>query len=263
MTDREALFMECKKFELAASAYIDRKLKEVEANEYRLHLLSCTGCRIHLAETQAVSLSLKSTDRPELPRELHSNIMREATRRARKEITFSELVFEWLLKLNPRPVSVAAGILISVVSFTSLFSSFRPIPLDGLGPRNEAAAIYPIISGSDREYHNYNNLPPLDSASATSSDYYQLPRVLDNSALVSFSHIAYQKPGNQGMTALVEVDPDGRGRLIDVIDPPSDSYMVEQLWWSLRDRTFQPATVSGHPVPTRIILLVEKMDVGG
>jgi hypothetical protein len=87
--------------------------------------------------------------------------------------------------------------------------------------------------------------------------------VLDNSALVSFSHIAYQKRGNEGMSALVEVDSDGCGRLVDVIDAPKDPYMIEQLWWSLRNRTFQPATVSGRPVSTRIILLVEKMDVSG
>ena len=252
--------MECKKFELAASAHIDRRLKEHEAIEYRDHLSWCSECRVRLAETEAVARSLRHVEAPELPRELHSNIMSDATRRAGREITLSERVFEWLLKLNPRPVGFAAGVIISIVSFTSLFASFRPIPLDG--HRSEhAASIYPIISGSDREYHSYNNLP-LEAGSSNSDQYYQLPRVLDNSPLVSFSHIAYQKPGNQGMTALVEVDPEGRGRLVDVLDA-TDPFMVEQLWWSLRDRTFQPATVSGHPVPTRIILLVEKMDVGG
>ena len=162
--------------------------------------------------------------------------------------------------MNPRPVAVAAGVLFSIVSFTSLFSSFRPIPLGSAA--SEQAGIYPIISGSNREYRSYNNILP-DSGSTDTQQYYQLPRVLDNSALVSFSHIAYQKPGNQGMSALVEVDPEGRGRLVDMLNTPQDPYLVEQLWWSLRDRTFQPATVSGRPVPTRIILLVEKMDVGG
>ena len=64
-------------------------------------------------------------------------------------------------------------------------------------------------------------------------------------------------------TVVVEVDSDGRGTLVDVLNAPKDPYLFEQLWWSLRNRTFQPATVSGHPVPTRIILLVEKVDVGG
>jgi hypothetical protein len=252
--------MECKKFELTASAYIDRQLREKEAIEYRAHLSACGDCRLHLTEIQDVSLALRNTDRPESPRELRSYVMNEATRRARREISLSESLLTWLLKLNPRPVAYATGVVLSVLSFATLFSSFRPIPLGG--PESEQAAIFPIISGSDREYHSYNNLPP-DKAASETEHYYQLPRVLDNSALVSFSHIAYQKAGSQGMSALVEVDSDGRGTLVDVLNAPKDPYLIEQLWWSLRNRTFQPATVSGHAVPTRIILLVEKVDVSG
>jgi hypothetical protein len=253
--------MECKKFDLTASAYIDRQLHESEAAEYREHLSTCVGCRLHLTEIEDVSLTLRKTDRPAVPRELRSYIMTDATRRARKEISLTESLLAWLLKLNPRPVAYATGLVVSLLSFTSLFSSFRPIPL-GETRSQQAAAIFPIISGSDREYQSYNNLPQ-DAGSTDSEHYYQLPRVLDNSALVSFSHIAYQKAGNQGMSALVEVDSDGVGKLVNVIDAPQDPYLIEQLWWSLRNRTFQPATVSGHPVPTRIILLVEKVDVSG
>lgn len=252
--------MECKKFEFTASAYIDRQLHEREAIEYREHLSGCAGCRLLLTETEEVSHTLRKADQPAVPRELRSYIMTEATRRAKNEISLTETLVAWLLKLNPRPVAYATGLVISLLSFTSLFSSFRPIPLSG--PESEQVSIYPIISGSDREYHSYNNIPAHADASET-EHYYQLPRVLDNSALVSFSHIAYQKAGNQGMSALVEVDSDGRGKLVDVIDAPQDPYLIEQLWWSLRNRTFQPATVSGHPVPTRIILLVEKVDVSG
>lgn len=252
--------MECKKFELTASAYIDRQLGENDAADYREHLSACSRCSLHLVETQAVSLALRSADRPLVPRELRSYIMTEATRRARKEISLGESLVAWALKLNPRPVAYATGLVISMLSFAALFSSFRPIPFGVI--QSEQVAIFPIISGSDREYNSYNNLPP-DRGITESEHYYQLPRVLDNSALVSFSHIAYQKRGNEGMSALVEVDSDGRGRLVNVIDAPKDPYMIEQLWWSLRNRTFQPATVSGRPVSTRIILLVEKMDVSG
>ena len=252
--------MECNKFEVTASAYIDRQLRENEAVEYREHLSTCVGCRLHLTEIQEVSLALRNVDQPSTPPELRSYIMTEATRRARKEITLAESLLAWVQKLNPHLVAYSTGLVISVLSFTSLFSSFRPIPMNG--PESEHAAIFPIISGSDREYHSYNNLPP-DQPLPDTQHYYQLPRVLDNSALVSFSHIAYQKAGSQGMSALVEVDSDGRGKLVDVLNAPKDPYLIEQLWWSLRNRTFQPATVSGHPVPTRIILLVEKVDVDG
>src|SRR5262245_20824225 len=149
--------MECKKFELTASAYIDRQLHESEAVEYREHLSGCSGCRLHLAEIEEVSLTLRMTPLPETPRELRSYVMTEATRRARREISLSEALVSWLLRLNPRPVSYATGLVLSLVSFALLFSSFRPIPLGGTESRQ--AAIYPIISGSDQEFHSYNNLP--------------------------------------------------------------------------------------------------------
>lgn len=252
--------MECKKFELIASSYADRQLPEVEADEYRAHLSVCADCKLHLAEIEQVSLLLRSSQQPETPRELRSYIMTEATRRAKREINLSHLMIEWLQKLNPRLVAYTAGIVISVVSFGVLFSSFKPI-MAGEIPGTEQAAIFPVISGSDREFHSYNGLPP--DGSTEDDHYYQLPRVLDNGSLVSFSHILYQKAGNEGMSAMVEVEPDGRARLLDMIDTPNDPYLIEQLWWSLSNRTFQPATVSGHPVPTRIILLVERMDVSG
>jgi hypothetical protein len=255
--------MECEKFELSASAYIDRELPEQEFAEYRAHLLACNDCRLRLDELEQLSLMFRGVEQPEVPRELHDNVMTEVERRAANAISLRQQAFEWLLKLNPRPVAYTTGFAMSALSFLLLFSSFKPIPVSAIVD-TEQAAILPIISGSDREFHSYNDLPPdPNSPEAGSDHYYQLPRVLDHGALVSFSHIAYQKPGDEAMRAMVEVESDGRARLVNVLDAPKDPYLVEQLWWSLRNRTFQPATVSGRPVSTRIILLVEKMDVSG
>jgi hypothetical protein len=89
-----------------------------------------------------------------------------------------------------------------------------------------------------------------------------LPSVLNDSSLVSFSHASYQR--GDGFAILVEVSPDGRGELVEVLDDnPPPPHLVEQLWWSLSKRTFQPAMVEGRPIPTRIVVLVEKLDVSG
>jgi putative zinc finger protein len=253
--------MDCKNFELTASAYLDRQLREDEASRYQTHLSGCADCRLHLVEIEAASLMIRDIKRPEVPRELRSYTMCEAARRARREVDMFGLMFEWLLKLNPKPVAYVAGLVISVFSFVLLFSSFRPIPVSGAVA--EQSAIFPAVYSTNSEYHNYNDLPPDKGSTLDSDHYYQLPRVLENGALVSFSHIAYQKAGNEDMWALVEVSPDGRARLVDVLDAPKDPYIVEQLWWSLRNRTFQPAIVSGRPVTTRIVLVVEKVDVSG
>ena len=253
--------MECKKFELMASAYLDRRLTDAEMVAYRAHLSACGDCRLHLDEVEQASLMLRELQSPESPRELHGYVMREVASRVRKEISLAQRALAWLTRFNPRLVAYSTGSVISALLFTLVFSGFRPIPVPAV-EANETALIFPVVSGSEREYHSYNNLPQ-DKDSATEEHYYQLPRVLDNSALVSFSHIVYCKPGNEAMSAMVEVDPDGRAQLIDVLNAPKDPYIVEQLWWTLRSRTFQPATVSGHPVPTRIIMFVEKVDVSG
>ena len=253
--------MECKKFELMASAYLDRQLTDAETVAYRAHLAACDDCRLRLVEVEQTSLMLRGLPPLETPRELHSYVMCEVASRARKEITMQQRAVAWLMRFNPRLVAYSAGFVMSAMLFTLVFSGFRPIPVPAV-EANETAMIFPVVSGSDREYHSYNNLPQ-DKDSAPEEHYYQLPRVLDNSALVSFSHIVYHSPGNEAMSAMVEVDPDGRAQLIDVLNAPKDPRVVEQLWWSLRNRTFQPATVSGRPVSTRIIMFVEKVDISG
>jgi Putative zinc-finger len=251
--------MECKKFELTASAYLDRRLDEREAGEYRAHVSACEGCRLRLQETEQVSLILKSSEPLAPPSELRSYVMNEVARRRAGQVTFGERLIEYVSGLNPRLVSVATGVVVSVISFTALFASFRPIPVNG---RVTVRAAIPAVSGSDQEFHAYNDLNP-DTNQNADSHYYQLPRVLDNSALVSFSNAAYRSPGNETMAAMVQIGPDGRAVLVDVLGEPKDPRVIEELWWSLQDRTFQPAFVSGRPVSTRIILLVEKVDVKG
>jgi len=253
--------MRCKTFESLTSAYLDRQLVDGEASDFHGHLSDCSSCQIHLAEVEELSLVLRRSSHPEIPMELRGYVMAAVHGRARREIIATQRLFEWLLKLNPRPVSYAAGAVVSTILFAFLLSGLKPIP--NMESGFERATILPVISGSNAEYIASNpHLPPA-GRSESSGDYYQLPRVLDNSALVSFSHIAYQKAGDQGMAALVEVGADGSAKLVNMLDEPSDPYLVEQLWWSLSNRTFQPAMVEGHAAPTRIVLLVEKMDVGG
>jgi hypothetical protein len=220
----------------------------------------CDDCRIQLIETEQASMMLKRLEYPTVPRELRSNVMDEVARRATSQVSLGERVFEWLLKLNPKPVAYATGVIVSIISFAGMSAGFKPIPERKSTP--VYAASVPVVSGSDAEFHNYNDLPP-DTTLTGNQHYYQLPRVLNDGALVSFSNLAYRGRGDETMAAMVEVGPDGRAILVDVVGEPKDPTVIEQLWWSLQDRTFQPAIVRGRPVVTRIILLVEKVDVNG
>ncbi|HJQ68066.1 MAG TPA: zf-HC2 domain-containing protein [Blastocatellia bacterium] len=254
--------MNCKKYRSRASEYLDRMLGEKEANEYRSHMSVCAACRAHLSETEAVSLSIKQTPRPEMPRELHSYVMNEVERYAAREVSFDQSLFEWLLRLNPRPLSYAAGVVVSAVLFSFILTAVKPIPVVGASSVvSRPVERIQVVTSPEEEYNAYNDIP-LDESLNDDEHSYELPRVLDDSPLVSFSHVSYQQAG--GIAVLVEVSPDGRGELVEVLgDDPLPPQLVEQLWWSVSDRTFQPAMVEGRPVPTRIVVLVEKMDVSG
>jgi anti-sigma factor RsiW len=254
--------MKCKKYRSRASEYLDRRLDEKEADKYRSHLSACAGCRAHLSETQAISLALKRSEEPEMPRELHSYIINEVERHAGREISFDQSVFEWLLRLNPRPLSYAAGVVVSAILFSFILSAVKPIPVVGaMTVASRQADRIQVVTSPEEEYNAYNDIP-LDESLNNDEHSYELPRVLDDSSLVSFSHVSYER--SDGIAVLVEVSPDGRGELVEVLgDDPPPPQLVEQLWWSLSKRTFQPAMVEGRPVPTRIVVLVEKMDVSG
>lgn len=256
--------MRCKNFESMASAYLDQELTASEANDYRSHLAACPLCCQHLEETQQATLLFKKMSEPEVPRELHSYVMTAIERRVSGDISLQQRTVEWLLKLNPRPFSFATGAVVSIILFAITLSGFRPIPASPEDRKLSDTSILlaePIVS-SGNQFKVYNDIY-ANPSSTDIEGYYELPRMLNSGSMVSFSHLAYQKPGNEGMSVMLEVETDGRARLVNVLDDPNDPAVVEQLWWTLGNPTFQPATVEGHPVSTRIILFVEKMDVGG
>ena len=250
--------MVCNEFKWSASLFVDRQLGAHEAAKYQAHIDTCADCRLRFAETRQMSLMLKGALRPDLPEEIHGNVMTAVRMRSAGEVKLAWKVIDLLQKLNPRLVSYAAGALVSAVLFGITLAGLKPIPSGG----GMVASYTPGITVSDGVYHLYNDLPP-DSGLGEFNHAYELPRVVDSSSLISFSNVAYQKPGDEGAAALVEVMPDGRGKLLEMLEEPSDPNFIDELKWSLSKRPFQPAIRSGQPVQTRIVLLLQKIDVSG
>jgi hypothetical protein len=250
--------MGCKEFKWSASSFVDRRLDADEAARFQAHLDMCADCRSYVADIRQVSLMLKGIEPPGLPEEIHGNVMSAVRLRTAGEVKLGVRVIDLLQKLNPSLVSYGAGALVSAMLFGITLAGLKPIPSMG----NMVAAYTPGITVSDVAYHVYNDIPP-DSGLGEFDHAYQLPRVVDSSSLISFSNVAYQKPGNEGAAALVEVLPDGRGKLVEMLQEPSDPNFIDELKWSLSKRPFQPATRSGQPVQTRIVLLLQKIDVSG
>jgi hypothetical protein len=246
-------------FQSLASQYVDGWLSGDRAQRYLDHISTCGDCRDHLAEIKKISSMLKRMPRPETPRELHNYIMEPIKQRAAGQLGLMGRAMERIMRLNPKPISYAAGALASLMLFAAILAGLKPIP-PGLDRITDPGFV-PIITGSDAEYHTYNGLPP--NSSESNSHSYELPRIIDDGSLISFSHIAYKKLGEDGAAALVEILPDGRARILEVIERPNDPNLIYWLAHSLSKRSFQPAFISGQAVTTRIIFRVHKIDVIG
>jgi hypothetical protein len=162
-------------------------------------------------------------------------------------------------KLNPRLVSYGAGVLVSGILFGLTAVGLKPYRLMD-GP--VSVRYFPPILGTDAEFDAYNEMPP-HGPDGSNQHAYELPRVVQDSSLISFSNIAYRKPGKEGAWALVEIGADGKAKIIQVLEKPNDPDVIGDLEWSLSKRPFQPAVLFGRPVQTRIVLLVEKVDISG
>jgi hypothetical protein len=251
--------MKCKNSKQTASAYLDRELQPQEMTEYKGHLGSCGDCQSYLSELNNLSYALASLRRVDTPRELHSYVMGPIRRGVNGEFRPIESLVDFCQKLNPRLVSYGVGLMVSGILFGLTLAGLRPYRVID-GPI--AAQYYSAILGSDQEFDAYNNLPP-HGPDGSLQHAYELPRVVQDSSLISFSNIAYRKPGNESTWALLEIGADGKAKIIEVLEKPSDPDVLGDLVWSLSKRPFQPAVQSGRPVQTRMVLLVEKVDIWG
>jgi hypothetical protein len=253
--------MKCKNSKQTASAYLDRELQTQEMTEYKGHLTGCADCQSYLSDLNNLSYALASLSRVETPRELHSYVMGPIRREVNGQFSPIERLVDFCQKLNPRLVSYGVGLMMSGILFGLTLAGLRPDRIIE-GPMAAPYYSYSAILGTDEEFDAYNNLPP-HGPDGSLQHVYELPRVVQNSSLISFSNVAYRKPGNEGAWMLVEIGADGRAKIIQVLEKPNDPDVIGDLQWSLSKRPFQPAVQSGRPVQTRIVLLVEKVDIWG
>jgi hypothetical protein len=236
--------MKCKEYKSMASAYIDRELDEGLATAYLEHVGTCSDCRVHLEEIQQVSLTLKRNETPHVPLELHSYVMNAARRERSGEYGLEQRAIDCLMKLNPRILSYTTGAVISTFLFVVTLGQFTSIHTIGQSTGKELGA-FRVTSGS--------SLAML----------YKLPAGTDDGSMVKFSNVAYQEPGDEAAVVLVQVTPDGRGTILEVMSRPRSPYLIEELERSLSNNMFGPALISGKPTTTTFVLLVEKVDIIG
>jgi len=249
--------MACEKYRIAASAFIDRQLRGNELVDYLSHSVDCSDCLRWLREIRAISAVLSRAEQVNPPPALHRNII-QAVRSKERRLAWlpPDLSSARISSL----LSYSIGATVSVLLFTATLAGLRPNRTVIQQPLHfAAAAVVPSIRVTSAEDQIYDD--PYSPAYTDDLTACTLPKITATSSLVSFGILAYRNSGSEGLAALVVVSAEGQARVSRILRQPNDPQVIAYLDWSLSKRPFLPARISGRPVPTRIVLMLEKVDI--
>ncbi len=262
--------MRCQEVRKHTSEYIDHFLGDAERERYLEHLADCVACREHVEATRRAIASLKSLTAPMPPADLFDRSIiameREAepamtivTRRhfrfvPRYEGSLLQVTGQVLQNYEFKLISYSIGLFVSFMVFTGVLLSMRPLlsiaPFDSPSTQQ---AIY-MTSGEQRVL-----------ADARIPAVYTLPRFTTSGELLEAAKVAEIPNPDDGLVVIAEIATDGRGSILEVVSGPYDTRFVGEIASAInRPRAFIPARASsGRPVPSRIVLRFDRVDIIG
>lgn len=260
--------MRCHEVRKHTSEYIDHFLGEAERERVLDHVAACAACREHVEATRRVIASLRGLPAPAPPADLLDRaivaIDREAepamtivTRRhfrlkPRYGGTLFEVGRQLLLNYEFKLIAYSVGLFISFVMFSGLLASMRPL-----------LSIAPFESPSAQNvwYSEREALVLVDSKIPAA---YSLPQIATDGGLCTYA-TRPEIPNTEDLVVIAEIATDGRGSIVEVLSGRPDGAAVGELATALnRPRTFVPAyATSGRPVPSRVVLRFERVEIIG
>jgi hypothetical protein len=240
--------MKCKALKKAASLHIDARLHPVKARQVEDHLIGCAECSNFVRDLRLISRGLGQLPMPAVPPRLLGETLEAfdwATNRRRRG--FADLLRQ-LMKIafsHPQAVSSVASLVITASLFTAILAHFKPIP--------EMEFVYhrKPITFSTVQFNLLNQ-----GAQVPGAGVYTLPRVQESNGLDAFLDVTKSRQ----LVLITEVQTDGRASVVDVLGSPTTA-IVDTFRSSFQGLRFHPATSSGRPVATQLVLLVQKLDV--
>lgn len=241
--------MTCRQFRKRTSSYLDDQLASRHQRAFALHLATCEACQIYLRQVRAVSESLRHWSRPPVPRDLLAEtlVAFEAWRQEREASPVGRVV-NWAV-LHSRAVSAVASFLITILCYGGILGQLKPIPY--LPPFAQSES----IKLSSLQYDRVNGRVGTEPGPG----FYTFPR-LQMGGQVDPSLAGIH---TTSVVVIALVRSDGRASLVEVLEPRSTPQLVEQVQAALGNLKFRPAMTGGRPVPTQLVLMMERVDVRG
>lgn len=233
--------MNCTSVKEQASLFIDGQLSPSQNQRFLHHVNSCDACYQSVEELKRNSIALASLRNAVPPRYLVESIMaRVDEERCAREQGLAAL--RRILMLNPQVTSYAASFILTCMLFTGV--------IYGLKPNFRFSKEI-----EDRLIVAFSQPPiPLNETMAS---------VESAAAIVELTFINPSPSTERDLFLVAEVNDKGHAKLIQVVgasDNPSLETRVDQ---ALKRASFRPATKAGKPVNSKMLLLIETIDVRG
>lgn len=233
-------------------------------------------CRAEHAHTRAVVRQLAMLSRPAAPPELAAviNARLQTERAALAQLNgetpnnFSERLRQWSFS---RVVPYTVGAFASLLLFFGVLGALRSNFVALHGMEHDIANVNVIDANSFAERQTLNGYdvtqPVSPEAYVASREPFTLtsPSLNPNGRLASLQW--NEEPddsadGEDDMVVLADVFSDGHASLAEVISPPRDPRMLDEVEDALRrGAVFVPASLDQRPRTMRVVFMFQKMDV--
>ena len=260
--------MTCLESQKTFTPYLDGELTREASAALNEHVGGCPVCRHQLEETRALVRGLSLMARPAPPAGLSAAIrdaliIERAARNATPKLSPAERVSLWL---GARLMPYSVGAVYSVVLFVAVFGGLRQqlVILRNLAEAQQLENGQTPRWADGRGYDVTRPLSPDLAAAARAAWGPESPTLNPRGALAALT-IAPSHDGNpddDDMIVVADVYSNGTASLAEIVEPPRNRRMVEDLQNALRKNpAFVPASLDRRPQTMRVVFVLQKMNV--
>ncbi|HKG14148.1 MAG TPA: zf-HC2 domain-containing protein [Pyrinomonadaceae bacterium] len=261
--------MSCQESQKSFSPYLDGVLARGASAALDEHLGVCPVCRGQLEATRSLVRGLSLVTRPtphaNLAGDIRASLVIERAARAASEpAPLHERAALWL-KLRLMPYAV--GAVYSMVLFVAVFGALRQqlIVLRNLAEARYLEEGSPAWAAGRGGYDVTRPLSPDLAVAARAPFTSESPTLNPRGALakLTLAPASDGNPDEDDMIVVADVYGNGRASLAEVVEPPRNRRMVEELQDALRKNpAFVPASLDRRPQTMRVVFVLQKMNVG-
>lgn len=260
--------MSCQESQKSFSPYLDGVLPRGAVDTLDEHLSVCPVCRGQLEATRSLVRGLSLVTRPASPANLASDIraslvIERAARAASEPAPLHERMALWV-KLRLMPYAV--GAVYSMILFIAVFGALRQqlVLLRNLAEARYLEEGRPALADGSG-YDVTRPLSPDLAVAARAQFTSESPTINPRGALakLTLAPASDGNPSDDDMIVVADVYGNGTASLAEVVEPPRNRRMVEELQDALRKNpAFVPASLDRRPQTMRVVFVLQKMNVG-